>query len=114
MNTSKQTTSKANNNKGQKKQEKFVPQKELDELNNAVKGVKTKLGTTVTGISPHAINRGNQRKVEVDTIKKTLAEPDKTYPGNKKGRTCYLKEHYKVVLSDDGNIITAIDLDRED
>lgn len=100
--------------KSESKKKGDIPQETLDKMNESVRGIKTRLGVSVTGISPHAIHRGDERSVDIDKIKLTLEDADATYPGNVKGRTCYQKGKYRIVLADNGNIVTAIDLEEED
>lgn len=80
------------------------------EFEKVLIGVSTPNGIVITGVSSHAANRMIERNISADIIKKALSEAKITYPGNKENTYCVQNNSFRIVYSDKGNLISAIDL----
>ena len=85
------------------------------EVESELIGFETSTGERITGVSSHAYKRIGERKISTDDIKSTLKN-GMTYPGNRKNKdaTCYQENGKRIVVSKQGNIITAINLEESD
>lgn len=83
------------------------------EFTNAVKGTIAANGVVVSKVSGHAGYRMKQRGISAQDLIKDLQEPSVTYPGNKKNKnaTCFQRGKDRIVLSQDGVVISTINLE---
>lgn len=83
------------------------------EFTNAVKGTVAANGVVVSKVSGHAGYRMKQRGISSEDLIKDLQEPSVTYPGNKKNKnaTCFQRGKDRIVLSQDGVVISTINLE---
>lgn len=95
-------------------QNKPFDSKVFKKYNEDIKKVKTVTGKQMTGVSKHAVERMQQRNISSDKVKEVLTRSSITYPGNKEGTECYQHDKLRMVVSDSGKLITAIDLSEED
>lgn len=96
------------------RQDKPFDSKAYKKYNEDIKKVKTVTGKQMTGVSKHAAERMQQRNISSDKVKEVLTKSSITYPGNKEGTECYQHDKLRMVVSDSGKLITAIDLSEED
>lgn len=75
-----------------------------------LKGTKTVTGTEMQSVVPHAAQRMRERGISCDDVKDILTTASISYPGNKQGTNCVQKGDKRLVYSDDGVLISAIDL----
>ena len=71
-------------------------------------GVRTARGTEITRVSHHALKRMRERGITSEQIKEILTNPDSIYPGNRPNTTAYQRGGYRIVVGDDGVIISSI------
>ena len=85
-----------------------VSAKERKKLNERFKGVKSSKGTVVKEFSDHAFDRVGGRAISAGRIQKMLdstdTKPDKSLPD----RTLYDFDGSRLVLADDGTIVTVM------
>lgn len=108
--------SPSNSGKGVDKSSKsgiIASKKEISDFKKQLVGTKTATGVVINDIVDHAADRMIQRGITADMVKNTLQNPDSSYPGNKPGRTCCQGNRLRIVYTDTGIIVTAIDLDHK-
>ena len=82
------------------------------EYTQKAKGTKTQYGDTITGFTPHAAQRMRERSISYEKVMDVLVNGEIRYPGNAKHSDahCYQKDHLRMVLGADGNVITDINM----
>jgi len=95
------------------KTKKNVDYKIAREYTKAIKGVRTVKGTEMKRVSLHAALRMKERNISPDDVKDALTGAGITYPGNSKhpDAECYQHKGMRMVVSPQGVLITAIDLE---
>ena len=90
---------------------KATPQ-QRKEFTEKLKGTKTQSGVIINEVGSHAADRMVERNIPAEKVKDIITSNSASvYPGNKAGRTCSQKDMIRVVYSDDGAIISVVDLD---
>lgn len=99
--------------KSSAKSEKSVDYKTAQEYSRAIKGVKTVNGIEMRKVSVHAAAKMKERNISPSDVKDTLTNASITYPGNIKhpDAECYQCKGMRMVVSLNGILITAIDLE---
>ncbi len=95
------------------KTEKTVDYKAAREYSKSIKGVVTVNGTEMKKVSGHAAYRMKERGLSAEDVKEALTGAGISYPGNMKhpDAECYQHKGMRMVVSPDGVLITAIDLE---
>lgn len=85
-----------------------VSKEQREKITKRLVGQKSSKGTEVKAVSDHAFDRVGQRMISPGRIEKMLAstdtKPDKTHPD----RTVYDIEGSRLVLSDDGTVVSVM------
>lgn len=92
---------------------KGVDYKDAREYTKIIKGVKTVKGTEMKKVSVHAAIRMKERNISPNDVKDALTGAGIIYPGNSKhpDAECYQYRGMRMVVSSQGVLITAIDLE---
>lgn len=97
------------------KNSKSKPTKEdrqnAEKYGKELSGTKTVTGVKMTRVVPHAAQRMRERGINLEGVKDVLTTASISYPGNTAGTTCVQKNGWRAVYSDDGALISIIDLD---
>lgn len=90
-----------------------VDYKAAKEYTKSIRNIVTVKGTKMKGVSGHAAYRMKQRKISAEDVKDALTGAGITYPGNSKNPDveCYQHKGMRMVVSKEGNLVTAIDLE---
>lgn len=91
----------------------IASKQEMNNFKNQLVGTKTATGVVIRDVVDHAADRMVQRGITADMVKDTLQNPDSSYPGNKPGRTCCQGNRLRIVYTDAGTIVTAINLEHK-
>ena len=104
---------KSKDKKKQNTTEKTVDFRAAREYTERLKGITTVKGTKIKSVSGHAAYRMNERKISTDDLKDALTGAGITYPGNSKHKDveCYQYKQMRIVVSPEGKIVTAINLE---
>lgn len=90
------------------------PSKELietaNEYSKAIEGLVAVNGVVMKSVSIHAAQRIKERKTSIEEVKDVLTKSGISYPGNKPGTKCIQGGGWRLVTTDDGKLITAVDL----
>lgn len=90
------------------------PSKELietaNEYSKAIEGLVAVNGVVMKSVSIHAAQRIKERKTSIEEVKEVLTKSGISYPGNKPGTKCIQGGGWRLVTTDDGKLITAVDL----
>ena len=90
------------------------PSKELietaNEYSKAIEGLVAVNGVVMKSVSIHAAQRIKERKTSIEEVKEVLTKSGISYPGNKQGTKCIQGGGWRLVTTDDGKLITAVDL----
>lgn len=90
------------------------PSKELietaNEYSKAIEGLVTVNGVVMKSVSIHAAQRIKERKTSIEEVKDVLTKSGISYPGNKPGTKCIQGGGWRLVTTDDGKLVTAVDL----
>lgn len=90
---------------------KATPQ-QRQQIKQELSGTKTANGTVIIEVSKHAADRMIQRGLDPNLAKDILTSPSSiNYPGNQPRTYCAQKENWRLVYSDNGNLITVVDLE---
>lgn len=106
----KKISEKVKTGEKSEKREKTVDYKAAKEYSKAIKGVVTVKGTEMEGVTAHAAYRMKERGLSTDDVKDALTGAGISYPGNKKNPNaeCYQHKGLRMVVSQDGVLISAI------
>lgn len=87
--------------------------KAAKQFTEELKGTVAKNGVKFSAVSAHAAYQMKDRNIDTGTLREIITNPDFTYPGNKKHKyaTCFQKSGKRIVYSNDGVVITAINLE---
>lgn len=101
--------------KNSAKAEKTVDYNAAREYSKSIKGVVTVNGTEMKKVSGHAAYRMKERGLSAEDVKEALTGAGISYPGNMKhpDAECYQHKGMRMVVSPDGVLITAIDLEAD-
>lgn len=90
------------------------PSKELietaNEYSKAIEGLVAVNGVVMKSVSIHAAQRIKERKTSIEEVKDVLTKSGISYPGNKPGTKCIQGGGWRLVTTDDGKLVTAVDL----
>ncbi len=85
--------------------------KAAKEYTKLIKGIKTSTGIEMKKVSGHAAYRIKERGAGVEVIRDVLTNSSISYPGNIPDTECFQKGKWRMVVSNDGTLVTAVDLE---
>lgn len=91
---------------------KSVDYKGARQFTKELRGTVASNGVRLKEVSPHAAYRIKEWGFTLDDVRSALTDPEINYPGNAKHKnsTCFQRGNMRLVYSEDGVVITTIDL----
>ena len=89
---------------------KATPQQK-QQIAKELYGTKTVTDVVITSVSQHAADRMLQRGLNAKQAKEILTDSTISYTGNIPNTHCVQKGNWRLVYSDSGKLITAVDLE---
>ena len=89
---------------------KATPQQK-QQIAKELYGTKTVTDVVITSVSQHAADRMLQRELNAKQAKEILTDSTISYTGNIPNTHCVQKGNWRLVYSDSGKLITAVDLE---